>query len=1152
MVGNMNILGNIHGMKLTVAALAIVTASAVIAAPGSTELVSERSPTESSSGESETPSMSRDGRYVVYQSSVADLVAGDTNERIDIFLYDRQTGNTERISVGSDGSQANSDSRSASISSDGRFVAFSSFANNLVPGDTNDCVDLFLRDRLTGRTERISVDAYGNQANGNSQPGAITPDARYVVFTSQASNLVVGDTNEATDIFVRDLANGTTERVSLSNEETQGMDASRAAAISDDGRYVSFESASSNLVANDTNGYPDIFVRDRLTGTTARVSVASSGAQGNLFSQDSAISSDGRFVAFTSNADNLVPGDTNGQQDIFVRDRALGVTERVNLTNSGTQGTGSAAGFSGAFYPSISSDGRYVSFLTAANLVPEDSDAGFDTYLRDRIAHATERLSMVGEQPTNPILPLGKSSINADGRYVAIHSNDRLFVWDRQTAALQPIPKGNSRSGGGVTTPVGKNLSGDGRYAVFQSDANLAAGYSDGLTDVFLRDTQTGTTELVSKAADGRGANFHSYYPSIGASGRYVVFTSTASNLVDPGGIGTDFISRIYLRDRETQLTESVSVGLGGEDANGSSWSPSVSADGRYVAFQSGATNLVAGSPGSGDDVFVRDRQLGTTRRITVGLDGQPSDGATSYVTISDDGRYVAYESEASNLVANDTNASKDVFVHDLQTGRTVRASLTNEGEQATGGASNFPAISADGRYVAFGSEATNLLAGSGYNYQVFVRDLVANTTETIGIGPGGTRLAFGGSQPGISADGRYVTFSSVNPDGCNCVGAVFIRDRANQSTALVSVNSQGEAANRDSRLASISADGHHVLFTSRAANLTDGDFNEADDVFVRELELNATVAIRINAGGGTYRDSQGRLWSADSGFNTGSVATSAAPIAGTTDDLLYQSLRWDDSPAPELQYTLPVPVGDYVVKLYFAESRSSTAYVGGRVFDVEMEGSLRFDNLDVFAQAGGINTALVKTANVSVTDGQLNIRFLHQVRNPIVSAIEIVPRVGGGTSGLSVRTNAGGGNYKDSQGRTWLADSGFNTGAASTSNTPIAGTTDDSLYQSIRWDDSPAPELQYTYALPNGIYRVNLHFAEANPATAYAGARVFDVDMQGIQRFADLDVFAEAGGINKALVKSTLVTVSNGTLAIMFRHQVKNPIVSAIEIIGQ
>ena len=229
----------------------------------------------------------------------------------------------------------------ASISADGRYVAFSSDAPNLVPGDTNDALDVFVHDRETGTTSRVSVDSAGTQAEGVSGFTSISADGRYVAFGSRAPNLVPGDTNDALDVFVHDRTTGTTSRVSVDSAGSQAEGGSAFTSISADGRYVAFGSAAPNLVPGDTNDALDVFVRDRETGTTSRVNVDSAGTQAEgvsgLGNRDSSISADGRYVAFGSDAPNLVPGDTNDAQDIFVHDRERGTTSRVSVDSAGTQ-----------------------------------------------------------------------------------------------------------------------------------------------------------------------------------------------------------------------------------------------------------------------------------------------------------------------------------------------------------------------------------------------------------------------------------------------------------------------------------------------------------------------------------------------------------------------------------------------------------------------------------------------------------------------------------------------------------------------------------------------------------------------------------------------------------------------------------------------
>jgi Tol biopolymer transport system component len=413
-----------------------------IAAGQVTSRVSVDSAGMQGDGYSKAPSISADGRYVAFESVASDLVPGDTNGVLDIFVRDRQTGTIERVSVGSDGTEANDMSLYPSISADGRWVAFLSAASNLVPGDTNGVWDMFVHDRQTGATERVSVDSAGAQADESSfSPPSISADGRYVAFQSAATDLVPADTNGVDDVFVHDRQTGTTERVSVSSAGVQSDAFSGFPSISADGRCVAFASLA-GLVPGDTNGHYDVFVRDRQSSTTERVSVRSNGAQGNGDSGVGiglTISGDGRYVAFASDSSNLVPGDTNAFSDTFVHDRRLGTTERVSVSSAGAQGDHSS-GNSAA----VSADGRYVAFLSAAStLVPGDTNGAFDIFVRDRRLGTTERVSV--------------DSSGAQGNL------------DSDISGL--------------------SISADGRFVAFASDAtNLVTGDTNGATDVFVRD----------------------------------------------------------------------------------------------------------------------------------------------------------------------------------------------------------------------------------------------------------------------------------------------------------------------------------------------------------------------------------------------------------------------------------------------------------------------------------------------------------------------------------------------------------------------------------------------------------------------------------------------------------------------------------------
>lgn len=346
------------------------------------------------------PILTPDGRYAVFYSSADNLASDDTNERRDVFLRDLRTGEVELLSRDENGVQGNHDSYAKAITPDGRFVTLESWALNWIPNDENGA-DVWVKDRQTGDIELISVSTSGQHANDYAFGGSISADGRYVTFDSDATNLVPGtDVNgDQSDVFLRDRLLRTTKRISATSGGVQADAFSAYSYITPDGRYVSFTSRATNLAVGDTNGTYDVFVHDTQTGETTLASPAYDGAFGNAFSSGGQISADARFVAFTGEASNLVPHDTNDNWDVFVHDRQTGTTERVSVSSAGVQGNAmsSLSGFS--------SDGRFVLFQSdATNLVPGDDGTCIDPlgqnvncrdmFIHDRETGITERLSV--------------------------------------------------------------------------------------------------------------------------------------------------------------------------------------------------------------------------------------------------------------------------------------------------------------------------------------------------------------------------------------------------------------------------------------------------------------------------------------------------------------------------------------------------------------------------------------------------------------------------------------------------------------------------------------------------------------------------------------------------------------------------------------
>ncbi|MHB1390613.1 MAG: TolB family protein [Thermoleophilia bacterium] len=319
------------------------------------------------------------------------LASGINVNCVDVFLKDTETGVTTRLSTSAANVQGDRESTEPVISDDGRFVAFKSAATNLVPGDGNGAVDIFLKDTQSGAIQLVSTNAAGAAADAGSTHAAISADGRFVAFSSTANNLVPDDTNGQMDVFVKDTKSGAISRVSTGAAGQEGDNASgfSAVTVSSDGRFVAFESAADNLVPGDTNGKRDIFVKDTQTGALTRASVDAAGSEGVEDSYNCvSISGDGRLVVFRSDASNLVPGDTNARPDIFLKDMQSGAIKRISTDSAGAQAN------SGSEFAAISDDGGWVAFDSAAtNLISGDTNGKQDIFLKDNYSGATTRVS---------------------------------------------------------------------------------------------------------------------------------------------------------------------------------------------------------------------------------------------------------------------------------------------------------------------------------------------------------------------------------------------------------------------------------------------------------------------------------------------------------------------------------------------------------------------------------------------------------------------------------------------------------------------------------------------------------------------------------------------------------------------------------------
>jgi Tol biopolymer transport system component len=678
---------------------------------------------------------------------------------------------------------------------------------------------------------------------GDSCNPIISPDGRYVLFASRANNLALVSSNTPflaqvptrMNVFLRDRTNGTTTLLSVNLSGTGGGNGdSFPTGLSTNGQYALFESDANNLVAGDTNNAMDIFVRDVVNGATLLVSVGTNGGCGNGASHSSVMTPDGRYVAFCSAASDLVPDDTNGIPDIFVRDLQSGVT---TLASPGALRFNSGASSDS---PVITPDGHYVAFQSWAlfRLVYFNLNA-YDVYVGDLVGNKTALAS------TNAHILFPGSSysysfnhvISDDGQFVAFESFRSGSTGVVQRCNLQTGFTDNINSNA-VVPLAGYNyfrsvdMTSDGRFVAFVASTNTGSGTTTSC--VFIWDAQTSTTTLVS--ADTNNAvptNSVCDWPTLDASGRYVAFLSTATNLTTNVLAGD---LHLYVRDLQAGATTLVDAGTNGAGvAKDFLSAPRLTPDGRFVAFECSDADLVANGNNHASDVFVRDLAVGTTELISVRQPTLPTQTPSGIVlspalSVSADGRYVAFCAAGNGLLAGGyTNTYRGVFVRDLLNGTNILVSVDTNGLAGADGMSTDPAMSSNGRYVAFTSVADNLVAGDVNNAQdVFVRDLLNGTTTLASVNTSGAH--FGSSVASyllqISSDGRYVLFRN---------SSLYWRDL--QSVTSRTVGGSWSAG-------SMTPDGRFVAYGSGSANMYVWDFQLNTGVYSLGTPKISTIAI--------------------------------------------------------------------------------------------------------------------------------------------------------------------------------------------------------------------------------------------------------------------------------------------------------------------
>ncbi|MCB2185203.1 MAG: hypothetical protein KQJ78_02215 [Deltaproteobacteria bacterium] len=926
--------------------------------------------------------LSEDGRYAVFASGSSNLVEGDTNGVQDVFLHDRATGQVTRVSVASDGSQADGESYAPAISGDGSYIVFLSRAGNLSPL-ANGQAQVYAHERVSRVTTLVSlVDGGGAAAGGECNEAFLSREGRYVVFSSTAANLTAdSDTNGFLDVFRHDRQTAATVLVSWNSAGTgTGNSASWFPSVSPDGRYVAFESLATDLVAGGTAALRiHVYLRDLSAGEARLLDQAPDGAQGDHDARDPRLGPNGRYVVFHSMAGNLDPRTQASTNNLFLYDRLAPSLRLLSLTQGGV------AADNHCEYPALD-QGRYLAFESrAANLTAEGSNGIRQAY---RLDLWTGEFRLLSKRPDgamgqnagdNTALPL-------DGRMVGFLGEDPALVNDPSLAAKEAYAW---LSGPGGSYP------------------------DDG---------------LVSRSDAGVLGDDVSSWSSSTTFGRWVAFYTRAENLTPLDGSGH---LDVFVRDRATGQTVCATLNAAGTaTGNHDSWTPMVSWDGRQVVFSSEATDLVAPATVN-EQVFLRDLETGAASVVSQSTGGVTGNGYSRYPRFSGNGRQVVFNSLADNLVAGDLNGRNDVFARDLQNNTTTLVSLAFNGAQGNDN-SLWPDVSGDGRYVVFRSAATNLVPGGTTNQQIFRRDTVNDTTELVSCTAGGVAADADCDRPHISADGNLVVFESsagnLAADGNNGFADAYAKNLTTGEVILVSRAADGGAGNGDSVKPAISADGASVVFASDASNLTSDDNPGYRDVFVRCLATGRTIMLTrshlgfLGAGlPAISPDGRTVTFNVDSDSNldpnaTGHQQVYAALVGPGAPVGQGPNGVWADSLTPTLAWL--EPAGDQPDTYYLSiwgddglwreQAYPAAAYCSGGVCTVHPSFAFRYGQTylwsvraDYAAGQGRWSTALSFTPTITTA--------IAASPSPVTLS---APYQGGPAStGLTV-SNAGGGSY--------------------------------------------------------------------------------------------------------------------------------------------
>jgi len=787
------------------------------------------------------PRVSDDGRYVSFTSRAANLVEDDIFLRqTDVFVFDRLLQTTERVSVTSDGAESDGDSEWSSISADGRYVAFASRATNLAPNDENGANDVFVHDRVTGVTRRVSQSSTGVPGNFNSIEPRISANGQVVVFSSNADNLVAGDDNGIYDLFFHVLVSSQTIRIASGSDV--GL---QLPDISGDGRYVTFASPE-NLVASDANGTDDVYIYDIQTDTTELISKF---ANGNAASGRSpSLSSDGRYVTFSSSALDIVGEAYPPIAQIFLYDRQLDSMEIISRSDQDVplgqvnqhqlSNDGSVLVFSSGSDDYVAADTNGLADVFRRELSTGNVDIvskGFDGSQANAISEWPDvdtSGDLIVFQSDAVNLVDGAYSFNAEGSFNDLFGEASVYAYDHAGQAMDilstPVQSIESSfpTGGMSVTPDGSKL-----YFGMSTD-NVLADFENGRDDIYEYNIASETYERIYQTEISGFVDSY-FRPRISGSGNRLMYGKFAVNV----GLGEqrasyyayDFLSQNHI------LVSGTPIGFpnDGQCQTGSD----ISYDGTVFAFSCNSTNIVAGDTNGERDIFVRDLSASAAERISVHTDGTEGNGRSYSPNMDDAGTKVVFRSYASNLVDNDTNDVRDVFMHDLQTGETTRISESADGE--ANGISTSVYISPDGRYVSFASLATNLTDGpTSIFYDVFLYDIQANTHTLISRSWDGA-LADGQSfAETFTPDNKYLVFASeatnIVRNDANDAYDLFFYNIESGAVCRYKARLDGIEGNQDATDIAFSSDASVAALRTESTNLGSWDTNGASDIYLR------------------------------------------------------------------------------------------------------------------------------------------------------------------------------------------------------------------------------------------------------------------------------------------------------------------------------